>query len=216
MSTGYTVVQGLFGTLVGFALAAGLVSITVERWFPGRSCRSPSSSPPTHPRRSTSWSVRRSFTLFVVVLFNLLVPEGWRTGLIRSSDIALGAAVSLVVSVVFWPRGASAELRNVWKLAIAANGRYVSGAVEDRLGPPDEPAADEVLVSARRAAVAAERRASETFISFLGEQGRRRLAVSSAQEMLATSLLVNEIAGALEYVPKVPAASVPAATPPTR
>jgi uncharacterized membrane protein YccC len=150
-----------------------------------------------------------SFTIFVVVLFNLLVPQGWRTGLIRLGDIALGAAVSLVVSVLFWPRGASAELRGVWKLAIDANGRYVAGAVNDRLGIPDDAAADEALVSARRAAVAAERRASETFISYLGEQGRRRLSVSSAQEMLATSLLVNEIGGALEYMPVVPATSGP-------
>jgi len=209
LSTGYTVVQGLFGTLVGFGLAAGLVSITADDWFLWMLLPIAGFLAAYTPSAIHFMVGQASFTVFVVVLFNLLVPQGWRTGLIRLSDIALGAAVSLVVSVVFWPRGASAELRNVWKLAIAANGRYVSGAVEDRLGPPDEPAADEVLVSARRAAVAAERRASETFISFLGEQGRRRLAVSSAQEMLATSLLVNEIAGALEYVPKVPAASAP-------
>ena len=33
LSTGYTVVQGLLGTLIGFGLAAGLVSITADDWF---------------------------------------------------------------------------------------------------------------------------------------------------------------------------------------
>ena len=34
------------------------------------------------------------FTVFVVVLFNMLVPEGWRTGLVRVQDIAIGAGIA--------------------------------------------------------------------------------------------------------------------------
>ena len=212
LSTGYTVVQSLLGTLIGFALAAGLVSITADEWFLWMLLPLAAFLAAYTPSAIHFVVGQASFTVFVVVLFNLLTPQGWRTGLIRLGDIAIGAAVSLVVSVLFWPRGASAQLRRVWKLAIAANGRYVADAVEDRFSAPDEAGADEALAGTRRAAVAAERRASETFISFLGEQGRRRLPITTAQELLATSLLVNEIAGALEYMPMAPPTAGPCQT----
>jgi uncharacterized membrane protein YccC len=53
-----------------------------------------------------------AFTLFVVVLFDLLQPQGWRLGLVRVEDIALGVGVSLVVAVLLWPRGARGQLRS--------------------------------------------------------------------------------------------------------
>ncbi len=40
------------------------------------------------------------FTVFVVVLFNILVPEGWRTGLVRVQDIAIGAGISVAVGAL--------------------------------------------------------------------------------------------------------------------
>jgi uncharacterized membrane protein YgaE (UPF0421/DUF939 family) len=52
-----------------------------------------------------------AFTVLVVCLFNLVVPAGWQTGLVRVEDIALGAAVSFVVALVFWPRRAVTLLR---------------------------------------------------------------------------------------------------------
>jgi uncharacterized membrane protein YccC len=38
-------------------------------------------------------------------------PAGWRVGLVRIEDVALGCAVSLVVGLLFWPRGATAANR---------------------------------------------------------------------------------------------------------
>ena len=40
-----------------------------------------------------------AFTITVVVLFNLLVPAGWKVGLLRIEDVAIGCAVSLVIGV---------------------------------------------------------------------------------------------------------------------
>src|SRR5205807_1073313 len=48
-----------------------------------------------------------AFTVVVLVLFNLLAPAGWKVGLLRVEDVALGGLVSLVVGVLFWPRGAA-------------------------------------------------------------------------------------------------------------
>ena len=41
-----------------------------------------------------------SFTVFVVVLFNILAPQGWRTGLVRVQDVAIGAGISVVVGAL--------------------------------------------------------------------------------------------------------------------
>ena len=45
--------------------------------------------------------------LVLVILFNIIAPAGWQVGLLRVEDIAIGCAVSLVVGVLFWPRGAA-------------------------------------------------------------------------------------------------------------
>ena len=54
-----------------------------------------------------------AFTLTLVILFNILQPAGWRVGLLRFEDVALGCAVSVVVGLLFWPRGAAAALGQV-------------------------------------------------------------------------------------------------------
>ena len=46
-----------------------------------------------------------AFTMFVVLAVDIIVPKGWHTGEIRLIDVAAGAAVSVVVGLVFWPRG---------------------------------------------------------------------------------------------------------------
>ena len=46
-----------------------------------------------------------AFTVTVVVLFNLIQPAGWRVGLIRIEDVAVGVGVGVLVGVLFWPRG---------------------------------------------------------------------------------------------------------------
>jgi hypothetical protein len=54
------------------------------------------------------------FTLTLVFLFNIIQPAGWRVGLLRVEDIALGCAVSLVVGLLFWPRGAARRCAARW------------------------------------------------------------------------------------------------------
>ena len=51
-----------------------------------------------------------AFTLLVVILFNIIEPVGWRVGLTRIEDVAIGCGVSIGVGLLFWPRGATAAL----------------------------------------------------------------------------------------------------------
>ena len=46
-----------------------------------------------------------AFTVLIAVLFNLLQPVGWKVGVVRVEDVAIGCGVSLIVGVLFWPRG---------------------------------------------------------------------------------------------------------------
>ena len=91
-----------------------------------------------------------AFTITVMVIFNLLVPIGWQVGLLRIEDVAIGCAVSVVVGLLFWPRGAGGivgtDLADAFRRAAA----YLTEAVDWALGartarrtrrsPPSAPA----------------------------------------------------------------------------
>ena len=64
-------------------------------------------------------------------------PVGWRVGLLRVEDIALGCAVSLVVGLLFWPRGAGAALGRALAEAYTDSAHYLAGAVRFGMGRCD-------------------------------------------------------------------------------
>src|SRR6266487_5400774 len=66
------------------------------------------------------------FTVVLLVLFNIIQPAGWRVGLVRITDVAIGFAVSLGVGVVFWPAGAAAVLRANLAAAYSRCADYVA------------------------------------------------------------------------------------------
>jgi len=67
-----------------------------------------------------------------VILFNIIEPTGWKVGLTRIEDVAIGCAVSVVVGLLFWPRGATAALGRALSAAFVTNSGYLADAV-DRL-----------------------------------------------------------------------------------
>jgi hypothetical protein len=112
--------------------------------------------------------------LTLLILFNILAPAGWRIGLVRVEDVALGSGVSLLVGLLFWPRGAAAALGTALAEAYGDGARYLAGAVRFGMGRCDsrsEPRAvpdDEAL----RAAAAA-RRLDDAFRGYLAERGAK-------------------------------------------
>ena len=71
-----------------------------------------------------------AFTVMVVILFNIIQPIGWRVGLTRIEDVAIGCGVSIVVGILFWPRGATAALGRALSDAFVASTAYLATAVE--------------------------------------------------------------------------------------
>jgi uncharacterized membrane protein YccC len=170
-STESTALRALGGTVVGFAVGAllmlGIGTSTPALWVALPVAVAVAAyAPGTLP-----FAVgQAAFTVVVVVLFNLLVPVGWKVGLLRIQDVALGCAVSLVVGVLFWPRGAGSVVGDDLADAFRRDSAYLAQAVGWALGTrPDPP-------DAGTAAVTASIRLDEALRGFLAEQGAKRLS----------------------------------------
>jgi uncharacterized membrane protein YccC len=169
-STGATAWRALAGSTLGFAVGAALliaigtnpgalwavlpVAVLVAAYAPG----------------TTPFVVgQAAFTVTIVVLFNLLVPTGWTVGLLRIEDVAIGCAVSLVVGVLFWPRGVSSLVGDDLADAFRSGAAYLTQAVEWALS--------ELMVppSAALGAASAAVRLEDAVRGFLTEQGSKRL-----------------------------------------
>jgi uncharacterized membrane protein YccC len=131
LSTGQSALRALLGTVAGFVIGAALLALigtdTTLLWF-----LLPLAIFLTAvtPAAISFVAGQAAFTLMVVFLFNILAPTGWRVGLYRVEDVALGCAVSLLVGALFWPRGARAELRRALSEAYADSADYLARAVD--------------------------------------------------------------------------------------
>jgi uncharacterized membrane protein YccC len=180
-STRHTAWQSLIGTLAGFGIASALLltsgGTTEILWAALPICVFLAVYTPTAVHFMIGQAM---FTLMIVVLFNLIQPEGWRTGLVRVEDILVGLGTAVIVGTIFWPRGAYGELRASLASLFDAGGAYFAAAVSRVLGRATEHEA----AAASAQAVACGRRASDAFATFLTEPGQRRVPVTTWSELL--------------------------------
>jgi uncharacterized membrane protein YccC len=186
LSTGQNIVRGLLGTAAGFIVGAALVSLigidTTVLWV---------LLPPAvllaglAPAAISFAAGQAAFTLTLLILFNILEPAGWQLGLVRIEDVALGCAVSLVVGLLFWPRGAAAALGTALAEAYQDSVRYLAGAVEFGMGrcdlrTPSRPAPTDEAIRA----AAASRRLDDTFRGYLAERGAKPVPLAEVTSLL--------------------------------
>jgi uncharacterized membrane protein YccC len=170
-ATGTTALRALAGTAVGFAVGAALlvgigtsppalwvafpIAVLITAYAPGA---------------APFVLGQAAFTVMAVVEFNLLAPAGWRVGLLRVEDVAIGCAVSLVVGFLFWPRGASGVVGDKLADALRAGAGYltetVSWVLGDRRQQPEHVAA----------VAAADIRLDDAVRGYLTEQGSKRVS----------------------------------------
>lgn len=168
-STGSTALHALAGTVVGFAVGAALVTligvtptalwtalpvaVLIAAYAPG----------------ALPFAVgQAAFTVVISVLYNLIVPVGWEIGVVRIEDVAIGCAVSLVVGVLLWPRGAAGVVSDVLADAYRHGADYLSHAVGWALGArTDPPRADLALTASARL--------DDALRGFLAEQGAKHV-----------------------------------------
>ncbi len=182
LNTGQDAVRAMLGTVAGFivgaALLVGIGTNTTLLWFllplavflAG-----------VAPAVISFAGGQAAFTLTLVILFNIIQPNGWRVGLVRIEDVAIGVGVSLVVGVLFWPRGATPALRQALAEAYADGAGYLASAVRFGMSrcDPSTPALPALAGDAARAA-AASRRLDDAFRTYLAERGAKRFPLADA------------------------------------
>jgi uncharacterized membrane protein YccC len=175
LNTGQDAVRAMLGTVAGFILGAALLvgigTNTTLLWFllPVAVFLAG-----VAPAVISFAGGQAAFTLTLVILFNILQPTGWRVGLVRIEDVAIGVGVSLVVGVLFWPRGAAPALRQALAEAYADGAGYLASTVRfgTSRGDPSAPALPALAGDAARAA-AASRRLDDAFRTYLAERGAK-------------------------------------------
>jgi uncharacterized membrane protein YccC len=182
-STESTALRALGGTLLGFVLGAllllGIGTSTPALWAAlpiavAVAAYAPGVLPFTIGQAA--------FTVVVLVLFNLLAPAGWRVGLLRIEDVAIGCLVSLVVGVLFWPRGAASVVGDDLADAFRRGAAYLTQSVDWALGTRDEPP------DAGAAAATAGIRLDEALRAFLAEQGAKRVSKEDLWMLVMASM----------------------------
>jgi uncharacterized membrane protein YccC len=191
-STGSTAMRALIGTVLGFVVGAALllgigtgptalwvalpVAVMIAAYAPG----------------TAPFTVgQAAFTVTVVVLFNLLAPAGWKVGLLRIQDVAIGCAVSAVVGVLFWPRGAGGVVGDDLADAYRSGSAYLAQAVDWALGlrglAPDTAGA----------AVTAGIRLDDALRAYLAEQGSKRIPKDELWRLVMATLRLRLTAHSL-------------------
>jgi Fusaric acid resistance protein-like len=186
LATGQNVIRGLVGTVAGFFVGAVIVGLvgtdTTLLWL---------LLPPAvllaglAPAAIGFATGQAAFTLTVLILFNILVPEGWQIGLVRIEDVALGSAVSLAVGLLLWPRGAMTALGQALARAYSDSARYLAAAVRygsascDAATPPQPVPTAEALQAS-----AASRRLDDTFRTYLAERGAKPATLADVTRLV--------------------------------
>ena len=186
LSTGQDIARALAGTVAGFVVGGVLLTVigtnTTLLW-----CVLPAAvfAAGVAPAAISFAAGQAAFTLTLVILFNIIAPAGWQVGLLRLEDIAIGCAVSLVVGVLFWPRGARSALRRALAEAYVSSAAYLGGAVtfgmahcDGRASAPAPSAQD-----ASRADAAA-RRLDDAFRTYLAERGAKPIPLTDVTRLV--------------------------------
>jgi uncharacterized membrane protein YccC len=167
LGTGRTTVQALIGNVVGvviggvFAILAGNHPLVMWAALPIAIFLA------AYAATAVGFAASQAaFTINLIVIFNLISPAGWQVGLVRIEDLAVGAAISVVVGLLLWPHGARRELAR----SVAGFYRVVIAYLDrtfDRVLGFEPPAGSD---PARRAVIQAAERAGEAFDAFLNER----------------------------------------------
>ena len=182
-STESTALRALGGTVIGF-VAGALLLLGIGTSTPALWAALPIALAVAAYAPGTLPFVfgQAAFTVVVVVLFNLLAPAGWRVGLLRIEDVAIGCLVSLVVGVLFWPRGANSVVGDDLADAFRRGAAYLTQAVDWALGARHEPP------DAGAAAVTAGIRLDAALRGFLAEQGAKRVSKEELWMLVMASM----------------------------
>jgi uncharacterized membrane protein YccC len=171
LTTGTRVVRAVAGTAVGFVLGAvviellGLDPVVLWMLLPIVAFGSA-----YVPEVYSFVAGQAAFTMMVLINFNLIVPTGWKVGLIRVEDVVVGALVGIVVSVLLWPRGASSAVSKAVEEARAVGAKFLKEAVLRVTRGASEDATDRVIALSHQG-LQVSRTVDDAVRQYLSENG---------------------------------------------
>ena len=194
LGTGWSILSALAGTAVGIVVGAllviGIGTHEAVLWgvLPVAVLLAAYA-----PRAISFAAGQAGFTVVLFVLFNIIQPVGWRVGLIRVEDVAIGFAISLGVGLLFWPRGAGALLREDLSAAYARGTDYVVATARQLIEGGDSGDA----ARAERAADAALHRLDDAFRQYLAERSATPVKVEDVGALVGGASRVRRAAQSL-------------------
>jgi len=177
LSTGQDAVRALAGTAIGLVVGGTLTALlgadTTAYWI---------ALPPAvlfaglAPAAISFAAGQAGFTIVLLIVYGIIAPAGWTTGLVRVEDVAIGSAVSVVVGALLWPRGAAAQLGQALSKAYADAGRTLHTAIEAGLASDEGSAA--TATAAADASAASARRLDDALRTFLADRGAKHVSLA--------------------------------------
>jgi uncharacterized membrane protein YccC len=199
-ATGRSALQALGGTMLGVLIAVPFVGATgQEPWVLWIVLPMLVFLAAYTPAAVNFVVGQAAFSVLVVVLFNILAPSSWQIGVVRVENAALGVAVSAVVGLLLWPRGARGQLRSALGALYDAGASALSFSFRRMLGQ-DNPFPDADVGEAGERADSLARtqaiRTQEVFELFLNERSRQSPPISVWATLLSTGkgfLLIRDV-----------------------
>jgi hypothetical protein len=184
LGTGATALRAIGGTAVGFiagsVIMIGLADHSVFLWVVLPLAVLLSGMAPSMISFAAG---QAAFTLVVIILFNIIQPVGWKVGLTRIEDVAIGCGVSIVVGILFWPRGATAALGRALSAAFVASSAYLTDAVGRLTVTSRHVDTDTSQQASHRAYLICD----DAFRQFFAERGAKVVSVETISRLFTGS-----------------------------
>jgi len=210
LTTGARVVRAVAGTAIGFVIGAAVIELVgVEPVVMWALLPVVAFGSAFVPEVASFIAGQAAFTMMVLIIFNLIRPTGWSVGLIRVQDVAIGAAVGVVVSTLLWPRGARTRLTTAITEATTVGAQFLRAAVQRVTRGASEQATDRVNALSFEA-LTASRTLDDAVRHYLSESGEAadmrapvvRAANQAARLRAAAELIADVVPPPLGVYPR--------------
>jgi uncharacterized membrane protein YccC len=194
LGTGWSILSALAGTAVGIVVGALLViAIGTHEGVLWGVLPVAVLLAAYAPRAISFAAGQAGFTVVLFILFNLIQPVGWKVGLVRVEDVAIGFGISLGVGVLFWPRGAGPLVRRELAAAYARGADYVVATAREVI----EGRASDDAARAAQAADAALHRLDDAFRQYLAERTPTTMNMEEVGALVGGASRVRRAGGSL-------------------
>jgi hypothetical protein len=195
-ATGASALRALLGTVIGFAVGGALL-VTIGGNETALWVVLPFAvfAAGYTPGFAPFAAGQAAFTITVAVLFNLLEPVGWKVGVVRIEDVAVGCAVSLVIGGLLWPRGVAAVVGDDLADSYRSSAAFLADAI--RWVSDSRRLAPERALQVERAAI----RLGEALRAFITERGTKHVGRSELWRLVGGSVRLRLTAQAVADLP---------------